>query len=181
VAWPESRTHEFTVGDCEQLRLKFVKFAGAPGAGFLKRWWRDLTGKNPEIPQAEHDRYLQAGIDCFDAMLQAKHPAGDAGTVIGLPELAVLLLAPVALWLVLVAVLWRVNRRGGGRPAGSSERTAAMLGALFGVPAGFAVYDRMFKGAPPGKPLADASELFPPPPPAPPAEGEGEPPERPTR
>ncbi len=113
---------------------------------------RDL-GRNP-------DGALLDAIDLFRSQVRYLHAASPSP--LNVPATLGLVGGLVGVWLVLVAVRYRLARRAApGRPA--SLYQPAVMGALFGVPAAFWVHDQLFRALP-----AEAPAIIEPPPAEPP-------------
>jgi hypothetical protein len=121
--YPEARDDVLGGGGRAELRRTFV---------------RDLA----EQP----DHALAVGVDDLDKLLQRRFSAGSTTPLTGLQALAGVG-GCLGLWVFLLALRARLRRS--EEPADPVERSPALLAALFGMPAGYWTYDRLFRAGGP--------------------------------
>jgi hypothetical protein len=102
-------------------------------------------------------------------MLQANLERSRSTSVVSEIILGGVIAGLVGLWLMLCAIRFKMRRahRTDDETAEPADRKAALLGSMFGTPAGCWIYDKLFRGPPGTVPLPE-------PEPAAPAALEGE-------
>jgi hypothetical protein len=151
VLWPTDRYDVLGGGGRQSLRRAFL---------------RDLAD--------QPDRALRVGVDELGALLHKHFTSGSTTALSGWGALIVVG-ACLGVWLVLLTLRSRL-RRAPEEATDPVERRPAVLATLFGMPAGYWVYDRLFRAggpipslvgtplpllAPPAPPDSEAAEEHP--------------------